>query len=354
MLSARPGGPPSGQVLGPVLAQSGAGSRRGQGQGCRAMARLGPQGRPASRSSSSRRGENSRRASTSSTTSEEEKHIVLAAPPSPRCNKRRDFKAQGRARSRAKNLRRMEEGQTSDNSLGVELQGGGQGVAGIIGGEGARQEGVPDERVKKMSGEYIEVLEPPCILVEAYTVGIKDSSNHLPVGSEDNLSEQFCTDTSAPPCLVSILVSNTAVTDPHQEDMDQQDGVVMRKNEHNQRLSNMAPEKPDSLNFEQDSQESISGFWTHRSSVISIADSARWENKLILHPTIYLEGFICDGGWQPDGVCSGVPDAEEKLPDTHARRGAGAAEDRGSARQCGGRPRVPEGKLWRRSDQGHS
>ena len=73
------------------------------------MARHGAQ----SRSSSSRRGTrstSSRRVSASSEASEEERQVVLPAPPkskSPRV-KRRDFKAQGRARSRAKNLRRME------------------------------------------------------------------------------------------------------------------------------------------------------------------------------------------------------------------------------------------------------
>ena len=57
----------------------------------------------------------------------------------------------------------------------------------------------------------------------------------------------------------------------------EEEEVVLRKNEHNEFLSNRANEpttitKPDSLDFE---QEQTSGFWTHRSSVISVTDSAR-------------------------------------------------------------------------------
>ena len=57
----------------------------------------------------------------------------------------------------------------------------------------------------------------------------------------------------------------------------EEEEVVLRKNEHNDFLSNRANEpttitKPDSLDFE---QEQTSGFWTHRSSIISVTDSAR-------------------------------------------------------------------------------
>ena len=57
----------------------------------------------------------------------------------------------------------------------------------------------------------------------------------------------------------------------------EEEEVVLRKNEHNEFLSNRANEpttitKPDSLDFE---QEQTSGFWTHRSSIISVTDSAR-------------------------------------------------------------------------------
>ena len=59
--------------------------------------------------------------------------------------------------------------------------------------------------------------------------------------------------------------------------MTEEEEVVLRKNEHNEFLSNRASEpttitKPDSLDFE---QEQTSGFWTHRSSIISVTDSAR-------------------------------------------------------------------------------
>ena len=125
-----------------------------------------------SRSSSSRRGTSStssRRVSASSSTSEEEKHVVLPAPPSPRCVKRRDFKAQGRARSRAKNLRRMES-EESSSGLGGDLNGGAGQVAAIEGGQGGLQELCPDEE-KKAADNRVEVTEPPFIMVEAYTVG---------------------------------------------------------------------------------------------------------------------------------------------------------------------------------------
>ena len=57
----------------------------------------------------------------------------------------------------------------------------------------------------------------------------------------------------------------------------EEEEVVLRKNEHNEFLSNRANEpttitKPDSLDFE---QEQTSGFWTHRSSIISVTDSTR-------------------------------------------------------------------------------
>ena len=57
----------------------------------------------------------------------------------------------------------------------------------------------------------------------------------------------------------------------------EEEEVVLRKNEHNEFLSNRANEpttitKPISLDFE---QEQTSGFWTHRSSIISVTDSAR-------------------------------------------------------------------------------
>ena len=60
--------------------------------------------------------------------------------------------------------------------------------------------------------------------------------------------------------------------------MEEEASVVMRKNEHNEFLSNRGSEgtttKPDSLDLEQE-HEHTSGFWTHRSSVISVTDSAR-------------------------------------------------------------------------------
>lgn len=67
---------------------------------------------------------------------------------------------------------------------------------------------------------------------------------------------------------------------------EQQATVVMRKNEHNEFLTRTSegPQKPDSLELqeEEQGQENSSGFWTHRSSVISIADSARWNVRCIL------------------------------------------------------------------------
>ena len=60
--------------------------------------------------------------------------------------------------------------------------------------------------------------------------------------------------------------------------MEEEASVVMRKNEHNEFLSSRGSEgtttKPDSLDLEQE-HEHTSGFWTHRSSVISVTDSAR-------------------------------------------------------------------------------
>ena len=134
------------------------------------MVSRGAQGRAESRSSSSRRGagdSSSRRTSASSATSEEEQRVVVAAPPSPRCVKRRDFKAQGRARSRAKNLRRMEGG----GGLGADLVAGG--LAGVIG----EAVGGPEQcRAGGLGGEEgydgrVGVTEQPFILTEAYTVG---------------------------------------------------------------------------------------------------------------------------------------------------------------------------------------
>ena len=151
------------------------------------MARHGAQ----SRSSSSRRGTStsSRRVSASSEASEEERQVVLPAPPSPRCVKRRDFKAQGRARSRAKNLRRMES-EEGGGGLGADLvqtsSGGGQ--VGVIGGEvggGEEQEVCPDEE-KKVADNPVEVTEPPFIMVEAYTVGGLAASESP--GREEDLS----------------------------------------------------------------------------------------------------------------------------------------------------------------------
>ena len=56
----------------------------------------------------------------------------------------------------------------------------------------------------------------------------------------------------------------------------EEEEVVLRKNEHNEFLSDRGSEstttKPQSLNLE---QEHTSGFWTHRSSIISVTDSAR-------------------------------------------------------------------------------
>ena len=67
--------------------------------------------------------------------------------------------------------------------------------------------------------------------------------------------------------------SNTAM-----EEEEEEVSVVLRKNEHNDYLSNRGSEgpisKPDSLDLEKE-QEHTSGFWTHRSSVISVTDSAR-------------------------------------------------------------------------------
>ena len=147
------------------------------------MARHGAQ----SRSSSSRRGTrstSSRRVSASSEASEEERQVVL--PASPRV-KRRDFKAQGRARSRAKNLRRMES-EEGGGGLGADLvqTSNGVGQGGVIEGEaeGEEQEARPDEE-KKVADNHVEVTEPPFIMVEAYTVGglAKESP-----GREEDLS----------------------------------------------------------------------------------------------------------------------------------------------------------------------
>ena len=150
------------------------------------MARHGAQ----SRSSSSRRGTrstSSRRVSASSEASEEERQVVLPAKPkSPRV-KRRDFKAQGRARSRAKNLRRMES-EEGGGGLGADLvqTSNGVGQGGVIEGEaeGEEQEARPDEE-KKVADNHVEVTEPPFIMVEAYTVGglAKESP-----GREEDLS----------------------------------------------------------------------------------------------------------------------------------------------------------------------
>ena len=158
------------------------------------MARHGAQ----SRSSSSRRGTStsSRRVSASSEASEEERQVVLPAPPSPRCVKRRDFKAQGRARSRAKNLRRME---SEEGGLGADLvqtsSGGGQ--VGVIEGEaggGEEQEVCPDEE-KKVADNPVEVTEPPFIMVEAYTVGGLAASESP--GREEDLSPTTSSHTQA-------------------------------------------------------------------------------------------------------------------------------------------------------------
>ena len=161
------------------------------------MARHGAQ----SRSSSSRRGTrstSSRRVSASSEASEEERQVVqLPAPPSPRCVKRRDFKAQGRARSRAKNLRRMES-EEGGGGLGADLvqtsSGGGQ--VGVIEGEaggGEEQEVCPDEE-KKVADNPVEVTEPPFIMVEAYTVGGLASESP---GREEDLSPTTSSHTQA-------------------------------------------------------------------------------------------------------------------------------------------------------------
>ena len=159
------------------------------------MARHGAQ----SRSSSSRRGTrstSSRRVSASSEASEEERQVVLPAPPSPRCVKRRDFKAQGRARSRAKNLRRMES-EEGGGGLGADLvqtsNGGGK-VGVIEGGEaGGEQEVCPDEE-KKVADNPVEVTEPPFIMVEAYTVGGLASESP---GREEDLSPTTSSHTQA-------------------------------------------------------------------------------------------------------------------------------------------------------------
>ena len=158
------------------------------------MARHGAQ----SRSSSSRQGTStsSRRVSASSEASEEERQVVLPAPPSPRCVKRRDFKAQGRARSRAKNLRRMES-EEGGGGLGADLvqtsNGGGQ-VGEIEGREaGGEQEVCPDEE-KKVADNPVEVTEPPFIMVEAYTVGGLASESP---GREEDLSPTTSSHTQA-------------------------------------------------------------------------------------------------------------------------------------------------------------
>ena len=108
----------------------------------------------------------------------------MPAPPSPRCVKRRDFKAQGRARSRAKNLRRMES-EESSSGLGGDLNGGAGQVAAIEGGEGGSQELCPDEE-KNAADNRVEVTEPPFIMVEAYTVGGLAASESP--GREEDLS----------------------------------------------------------------------------------------------------------------------------------------------------------------------
>jgi hypothetical protein len=128
-------------------------------------------GRSASRSSRSRSRKDSRRASVESSASEESGAGVLPPPrqPSPRLVRRRDFKAQGRARSRAKLLRRMEEG-----------------AGGLLGA------GLP--------GPGPEVDEPPCLLVSAFTVGAEQAAPPRPgaAGGPDGLGGQL----AGPPCLV--------------------------------------------------------------------------------------------------------------------------------------------------------
>ena len=163
------------------------------------MARHGAQ----SRSSSSRRGTrstSSRRVSASSEASEEERQVVqLPAPPSPRCVKRRDFKAQGRARSRAKNLRRMEsEEGGGGGGLGADLvqtsNGGGGQVEVIEAGGGGEEQEVCPEESKKAADNPVEVTEPPFIMVEAYTVGGLASESP---GREEDLSPTTSSHTQA-------------------------------------------------------------------------------------------------------------------------------------------------------------
>merc|ERR1719237_169730 len=70
----------------------------------------------------------------------------------------------------------------------------------------------------------------------------------------------------------------------------------MRKNVHNEFLSSRGSEgtttKPDSLDLEQE-HEHTSGFWTHRSSVISVTDSARGSSVLEAgSPTESVRDFL--------------------------------------------------------------
>ena len=74
------------------------------------------------------------------------------------------------------------------------------------------------------------------------------------------------------------LMCQVVETEESTSAMEDEASVVMRKNEHNEFLSSRGSKgtttKPDSLDLEQE-HEQTSGFWTHRSSVISVTDSAR-------------------------------------------------------------------------------
>merc|ERR1719237_2004362 len=99
----------------------------------------------------------------------------------------------------------------------------------------------------------------------------------------------------------------------------------MRKNVHNEFLSSRGSEgtttKPDSLDLEQE-HEHTSGFWTHRSSVISVTDSARGSSVLEAgSPTESVRDFLM----QKRSSLTHTPDVVRVLQKLEAQH-AGAAD----------------------------
>lgn len=86
----------------------------------------------------------------------------------------------------------------------------------------------------------------------------------------------YCTDKIS--TLFTLLCQVVEAEESNSAMEEEEASVVMRKNVHNEFLSSRGSEgtttKPDSLDLEQE-HEHTSGFWTHRSSVISVTDSAR-------------------------------------------------------------------------------